>query len=314
MRQRLVESADPAADLDARVAQEPPPAQPENLRGALWILAAAVMSAGMIYFVRAAAETLPTTEIAFLRGVFGAMLVLPLILRAGLAGFKSQQLPVQILRGLNSSLILSIGFYTITVLPLAQLTSISFSRPLFVLVLAALFLGERLRLFRSAATVVGFIGVLVIVRPGADMDPAVLLALLTAMLIAVNLIFVKLLVRTDRTETLIFYTAFIQAIVLAIPTVFVWVTPTWEAFGYVLGVTLCGTLMQTCVVRAHRIAEASALAPFDYSRLLFASLLGYFVFAEVPDDWTWVGAAIVMAATFYIVRREVKLTREIQKE
>ncbi|MFN3230692.1 MAG: DMT family transporter [Alphaproteobacteria bacterium] len=297
-----------------------------NLRGALWILLAAMISTGMIYFVRRAAETLPTTEIAFMRGVFGVIIILPFIARVGMAGFKSKQIHLQIARGLNASLILSLGFFTIANMPLAQLTSISFSRPLFVLILAALFLGERLKWFRSIATLIGFAGILIIVRPGMDMDPVALLAVLTAALIALNIVFVKKLTRTDRTETLIFYSTFLQALVLGAvlllaplllsaldlptPAGLVWITPSWEATAYLLGVSVCGTCMQFCSVRAYRIAEASGVAPFDYSRLLFSAALGYFVFAEVPDGWTWVGAAVVIASTLYIVRREAQIARD----
>ena len=305
---RSFEPATPTGDVAIEV--KAPPSNPDNLRGALWILAAGAISAGMVYFVRLAAESVPTTEIAFLRGALGALLVLPIVARTGLSALKSKQVPLLVARGINGSLVLALAFYTMSVLPLAQLTSISFSRPLFVLLLAAAFLGERLRLYRSTATLVGFVGILIIVRPSADMHPASLLALLTAALIAVNLILVKLLTRTDRTETLVFYSALIQGVLLAIPAAIVWVTPTWEAFGYVIGVTVCGTLMQTCVVRAYRIAEAAAIAPFDYSRLLFAGALGYFVFAEVPDEWTGVGAVIVIASTLYIARREVKIAQE----
>ncbi len=288
----------------------PSPGRSNNLRGAVWILLVAAISTGMIYCVRGAAQTLPTTEIAFLRGVFGVVIILPFIARVGLAGFKSKQIHLQLARGVNASIILSLGFYTIAHLPLAQLTSISFSRPLFVLILAALFLGERLQWFRSIATIIGFVGILIIVRPGTDMDPVALLAMLTAALIALNIVFVKKLTRTDRTETMIFYSTLLQAIVLAIPASLVWVTPSWEAMAYLLGVAVSGMGMQFCSVRAYRIAEASGVAPFDYSRLLFSAALGYFVYSEVPDTWTWVGAAIVIASTLYVVRREAKIARD----
>ncbi len=282
----------------------------DNLHGAMWITLAALINSQMLLLVRFAGETLPPVEIAFFRGVFGLIIILPFVLRQGMAGFRTQRPGLQILRGISSSLILVCGFYAIVHLPLAQVSAISFSRPLFVLLLAAVFLSERVRMYRSLATLAGFIGVLIIVRPVGEVDPAAWIALMAAGFVALNIILIKILTRTDRTATLVFYPALVQTIVLAIPVAFVWRTPSWEELSYLLGVGLVGTLMQTCVVRGYRVAEASALQPFDYTRLLFATAVGYFIFDELPDIWTWAGSAILIAATLYIARREAQLSRE----
>lgn len=282
----------------------------DTLQGAMWITLAALINSQMLLLVRFAGETLPPVEIAFFRGAFGLLIILPFVLRQGMEGFRTHRPGLQVLRGISSSMILICGFYAIVHLPLAQVSAISFSRPLFVLLLAAIFLSERIRMYRSLATLAGFIGVLIIVRPMGEVEFAALIALLAAGFVAVNIVLVRILTRTDGTATLVFYPALAQTIVLAIPVAFVWRTPSWEEAGYLLGVGLVGTLMQTCVVRGYRAAEASALQPFDYTRLLFATAVGYFGFGELPDIWTWVGSAILIAATLYITRREAQLSRE----
>lgn len=302
------------AEADDAIAKESAPAAKnrpvDNIKGAFWILLAAVLSSQLLLLVKLVGSQLPSTEVAFFRGAFGLVIILPFVLRNGRDGFRTKRPGLQALRGLSSSLILMSGFYAMVHLPLSQVSAISFSRPLFVLVLAALFLGERIRMFRTMATLVGFLGVLIIVRPGADMEPAALIALFAAVFVAVNVTLVRILTRTDRVATMVFYPALVQTIVLAIPAAAVWQTPSWEQAGLLFGVGFVGTLIQTCVVRAYSYAETSAMAPFDYTRLIFATLVGYFVFAEVPDIWTGVGSAILIGATFYIARREARLARE----
>jgi len=301
------ETDDSVAKKEPKYAENQPV---DNMRGAFWILLAALISSQMLMLVKLVGSQLPSTEVAFFRGAFGLAFIMPFVLRNGVAGFRTKRPGLQALRGLSSSLILICGFYAIVHLPLSQMSAITFSRPLFVLVLAALFLGERIRLFRTMATLAGFIGVLIIIRPGAGMEPAALIAVLAAVFIAVNVTLVRILTRTDKVATMVFYPALIQTIVLAIPAAAVWQTPTWEQAGLLLGVGMAGTLTQACVVRAYSYAETSAMAPFDYTRLLFATLVGYFIFEEVPDMWTGVGSAILIGATFYIARRETKLARE----
>ncbi|MBI1179252.1 MAG: EamA family transporter [Alphaproteobacteria bacterium] len=292
---------------------EPPPPRPnqarDNLRGAVWILGAALMNAVVMSLVKLTGQTLPPTMIAFFRGVFGLLIMAPIMWRAGPAGFASRQPRLQLLRASSSGIILLAGFYSFVHLPLAQVTSILFSRPLFMLVLAALILGERIRLYRSAATLAGFVGVLIVVRPGPSMDPSALVAVGAALLAASNIVMVKLLTRTDRTETLIFYAVLGQTVVLSVPAALEWQTPSGRELLLLLGVAVSATVLQTCMVRGYRLAEASAMAPFDYSRLLFSTTAGFLIFSEVPDVWTGVGALILVASTFYITRRERQLAR-----
>ncbi len=281
----------------------------DNLRGAAWIVAAALLNTLLMSVVKITGETLPPTVIAFFRGLFGLVIVLPFMWRVGWGGFHTHRPGLQLVRAVSSGLILLASFYAFVHLPLAQVTTILFSRPLFVLVLAAVFLSERLRLYRTAATLVGFLGVLIVMRPGPGMDPAALVALAAAGLAAANIVMVKILVRTDRTETLVFYAVLAQTVVLAVPAALAWRTPDPHECILLAATAIIATLLQTCVVRGYRLAEASAMAPFEYVRLLFSTTAGFLLFAERPDLWTGLGAAVLIGSTFYITHRERRLAK-----
>ena len=282
----------------------------DNLRGAVWILAAAVLNTVLMSLVKLTGETLPPTVIAFFRGAFGLVIIAPFMWRVGLSGFRTHRPGLQLLRATSSGLILLTSFYAFVHLHLAQVTAILFSRPLFVLVLAALFLSERLRRHRVAATLAGFVGVLIVVRPGPHMEPAAMVALAAAGLAAANIVLVRVLTRTDRTATMIFYAVLAQTVVLAVPAALQWRTPDTRELALLGATAAVATLLQTCVVRGYRLAEASAMAPFEYTRLLFSTTAGLLLFAEVPDVWTGLGASVLIGSTFYITHRESRLARE----
>ena len=287
-----------------------PPEGQDTIRGASLLLVGISIGVFNWSIVKLLGQQMPSIEIAWFRSLFGLIVIIPFIMRTGFGILRTKRPGLHIFRGINSSIILAMAYYALTHLPIAQVTSISFSRPLFLLVLAVLILHEKVRIHRAVATVIGFIGVLIIVRPSMDMEPAMMAALGNAMLMAVGIIVLKILAKDDRTETMIFYVTLIQSTVLAIPAIIYWQTPTWEQLALLACIGASGTLMQSFMVRAYRSAEASALAPFDYTRLIFASMVGYFFFGEIVDNFTWVGAGLLIAATFYIAQRERTIARQ----
>ena len=196
------------------------------------------------------------------------------------------------------------GFYGITHLPLALATSISFARPLFMVVLAVIFLGEVVRVRRWSATAVGFIGVLVMMRPSGAIELATLAALVSTLFVAGAMVVTKMLTTTERPATLIFYTGLFGAAVTVVPALSVWQMPTANQFFFLILMGVVGTLGTNCMIRALANGEATMISPVDYVRIIYATLFGFFIFLEVPDVWTFVGAAIVVGATAYITIRE----------
>jgi drug/metabolite transporter (DMT)-like permease len=254
--------------------------------------------------------------------------ILPIFARTGgiSAGMKTQIPLLQMMRGVVGSLAMFLGFYAIVALPLADAQAISFSRNLFLVPLAAFILAEAVGPRRAIAAAIGFIGVLIMLRPGMESgmgsgmesggDEAAMIlslgaaaALGHAFLVALATVLVNIASRYDGPVTLMFYTNIVSVTLIAIPTIFVWQTPNMTELAMLVAMGVLATASHNCFIRAFAMGEASVIAPVDYSRLIFAALAGWLVFASVPDIYTIIGASIIVASSFYIVRREAGLQK-----
>jgi drug/metabolite transporter (DMT)-like permease len=280
---------------------------PPNVRGAAWLIVASAVYSLQALIVKTLGQRLDPFEVAFFRCLFGLLAVIPFL--AGTRGYTISGNPwLHILRSVVGVSGMFCGFYAVTHLPLATATAISFTKPLFLIVLAVLFLGEVVRWRRWTATVIGFLGVLVVLRPGSEVFSfAMIIALLGSFFIADVTVLVKKLSQTDRNVTILFYFGVITTLVSAVPAIFVWQTPTGFEWPLLILVGVTAALGQYFSLRSFRIAETTAVMPFDYTRLLFAGLFGYLFFAEVPDGWTLLGCAILIASTLYIAQREMRI-------
>jgi drug/metabolite transporter (DMT)-like permease len=249
-------------------------------------------------------------QLAFFRALFGLLAVLPFFFRYGLGLVRTQRLGLHMVRSFCGAIAMLCGFYAITHLPLADAVSISYARALFLIPLAVLCLGEVVRLRRWTATAVGFVGVIVMMRPGGEIELATWVAVFGAFLVAVVTIMIKKLATTERPETLLLYFGVISSLVALGPALMVWRTPTVTELGFLMAIGALGAAGQYCMIRGFRIGETTALLPFDYTRLIFAGVIGVLWFAEIPDAWTLTGAAIVVAATLYIGIREARLGKK----
>ncbi|NBB82657.1 MAG: EamA family transporter [Alphaproteobacteria bacterium] len=286
-------------------------ALPANTRGALWMLLAATGFSGMAVLVKVLGQSLDSFQVAFFRCVVGLAVLTPFALAAGPAGLRTQAPHLHAGRAVFGVTAMMCGFYAFTHLPLATATAITFAKPLFLIVIAVLFLGEVVRWRRWSATLAGFAGVLIMLRPGPEgFDPAMLVALGQAMAVAGTVVFVKKMPAGERHLAILFWFAAISTAVALVPALLVWRWPSGEEWALAGLMGLLGVGSQAAVVRAYRTGEATAVAPFDYSRLLVAALFGFLVFAEVPDVWTIAGAAVIVGSTVYIARREATLGRQ----
>ncbi|WP_185961396.1 DMT family transporter [Telmatospirillum sp. J64-1] len=282
-----------------------------NMRGALWMLAAAASFASMNGLIKGLGQEMHAFEIAFFRALFGLLLVAPFAMRGGIGMVKTKKPHLHLLRAVLGVTAMITSFYAFTQLPLAAVTAILFTKPLFMIVLAVLFLGEVVRWRRWAATLVGFIGMLVILQPwsGMGLGPAALWAVLSAFAMAGALAMVKKMTETERPATMLFWFTVAATVVSAIPAAMVWQTPTGGQLALLVLIGALGSAGQYLAVRAYRVGEATLVTPLDYFQLLFAGVIGYWAFSEMPGIWTAVGAAIIVASTFYILRREARLGR-----
>lgn len=283
---------------------------PGNIQGALWVLAASLVFSVQGVIVKHLGQALDIFQIQFFRCAVGFVVVLSFLLRGGGRFVSTERMGMHFMRAIVGLLGMACGFYAVTHLPLAEATALTFTKPLFMIVLAVLFLGEVVRWRRWTATMVGFLGVVVILRPGEGViQTAALVGLLGSLFIADVGVLIKKLSATERTVTVLFYFTLISTVISAIPAAFVWRGPTIEEIFLLSLLGITATFGQALTMQGFRVAEATAIMPFDYSRLLYAASFGYFFFAEIPDTWTWVGAAIIAGSTLYIGYREAKAGR-----
>lgn len=279
------------------------------LRGILWMTASAANFAVLSVAVRMVVPMIHPLEVAFFRTAI--ILIIMVAWKFPVLGqLKTHRLGGHMGRAALSMGTMTLLFLAIAALPLALVTALTFTAPLFGTLGAALFLGEKVRLRRWTATLVGFIGALIIIRPSPqDFEPTLLLPLGTAVGMACVLLTIRSLTRTESSNAIVFLNALLMTPLALIPALFVWTWPSPETWGWLIlaGVSAFG--VQQCVTRAFASAEASLILPFDFGRLIFTGLAAVLLFDERPDPWTWVGAVIVFAAGLYIAHRETRAAR-----
>ncbi len=285
-------------------------ALPANLRGALWLLLASSLFAVMAALIKTLGQRLPSYELVFFRSIVLIALTFPVLLRAGSGGLRTERPALHAVRATLALISVNCTFYALATLPLADVVSISFSRALFLTVLAVVVLGETVGRYRWTATAIGFVGVLVVMRPSPEGLPlAALAAVVAAAAVAGLSTTVRLLSSTESNAAMMAYPALLIAVVTAVPVALTWVDPTPREWALVLAMCLVGAAAQWSIIQGFRIGEASALAPITYVRLLLAIGIGVVFFAEVPDAATWIGSAIIVASTLYTMHREARLGR-----
>lgn len=286
-------------------------ALPPITRAAFWVIVSGFCSTIMNVIVREAADELHPFEITFFRCLFGFVALVPWIVRAGPGTLKSRKKLYYTLRGAVSLVSMLSWFYGITLVPLATATALNFTSPLFATLGAALVLGEAVRLRRWTALIVGFLGVIVILRPTpADFDPSALVIVFSAMTGGMNVVTVKFLARTESPTAIVTYLMLYLTPLSLVPALFVWQWPSLMAIGWMILLGALGTLSHLSMVRGYGLVDASACAPFEFLRLPFAAFLGYALFHEVTDLWTWAGATAIAASAIYVARREAQLARQ----
>ena len=279
-----------------------------SLRGGLWLMGAALSFTLMTAFIREAAQHIHPFEIAFVRVVVNLVLLLPFLLKTGRGIFRSENHKAYLFRGCLGFIFLISYFQGAALVPVSDSQALIFTSPLFAALLAVLFLGEKVHAHRTSALAVGFCGALIILRPGFDtVNVGALLVLVAALMNAASNIVVRHTTRTDHPDKVVFYLMAWTLPLISIPAFFVWKTPDLEQLLLMVGVGVFATFNQRCLSRAFAIAEATAILPFDFTRLIFATLVGWLAFSEIPDLWVWVGGAVIFGASVYITRREAKI-------
>ncbi len=276
-----------------------------TIRGVLWMAGAALCFSASIGLVRHLSDSMSTFEIVFLRQLLGALVMIPWLWRAGLGALRTRVLPLHCARAAVSYLGMATSYYSVTLIPLADAVSLQFTSPLWVALLAMVFLGESVGINRWGAIALGFIGVLVIMRPGfAEIGIGMLIALSAALFYAGGDITVRALSRTDSIPVIMFYGYILQLPLAVVPAALTWTTPGWDVAPALIAFVAVALGAQYCMTVSLSIADASLVTPVLFMRLPFVAAIGFVFFAQTPDNWTWVGAAIILSSTYVLARWE----------
>lgn len=276
--------------------------------GAILMVIATMCFVAMQSLIRKLGGELPPVEVAFFRNLFGFLAIAPIFLRHGLAPLRTNILPTHALRGVLQGISMMAFFTGITMAPFAEATSISFSGPLFATVLAVLVLGERIRLRRMLALGAGFLGVLIVLRPGfTEVGLGQGLLLGASLGWGSAIVVIKSMSKTESAVTQTVYMGIFMTPITLLPAIYVWVTPNLEQLAWLAVVGCFGTLGHFCFASAFKRADSTALLPLDFLRLFWASAVGFLMFSEVPDLWAWIGGGVIFCSATYIAFREAQL-------
>ena len=296
------------------------------LRGIALKLGSVLIFIVMAAMIKATSEHIPPGQAVFFRSAFAIpVIVVWLWMRHELAtGFRVESPMQHFWRGLVGTCAMGLGFAGLAYLPLPEVTAIGYAAPLLVVIFAAMFLGEQVRAFRITAVALGLTGVLIVLSPrltivpgAAPLDDAGHAAAFGAMLVlsgavftALAMVFVRKLVMTEKTPAIVFWFSVTATALSLITLPFGWVVPTWPEAALLVGAGLMGGVGQILLTSSYREADASVIAPFDYASMIFALLIGYVFFDEVPTLTMLGGAALVVLAGILIIWRERQLGLE----
>ncbi len=280
---------------------------PDNLRGILWLVLGAFLFVIVDVFVKMLGRKFDPLQLALFRYAVGWVVLAPVFIRMGWSDLRTQHIGLHLTR-MVLAFAAQVGvFVTVIYMPLADATAFMFTKPLFTTIVAVFLISEAVNSRRWAATIVGFAGVLVMVRPGSEsMDPVALIAIAAAFVFAIANVLIRMLAKTEPPNRILFYYHIGGILVFTGPAAWVWRDPIGTEWLLLIAIGVVTTAGMVCYIRAFSIGEPSAVGPSENLRLIYAALFGFFLFSEVPSIWTLIGAAIIVGSTLYIARDEAR--------
>ena len=257
---------------------------------------------GLVRFV---SEVLPPFQIAFFRNIFGLAFLLPLLMRSRFAILRTKQIGLHALRGVINMAAMLMFFTALSISPIAKVTALGFTAPIFMAILAVLVLGERFRIYRWSAIFLGFVGMLIILRPGlVAIDTGALLVIGSAVLWAVAMLIIKIQSRTESSLTIVAYMGIFLGVFSIAPALWVWQPFELQTLGLMVLIGLFGSIAQMAISESLKETDPTALMPFDFLKLIWTAMIGAWFFAEIPDMFTWIGATVIFSSGLFIAFRE----------
>ncbi|WP_323797323.1 DMT family transporter [Nisaea sp.] len=284
---------------------------PPNVQGMIWIALSGLVFSCFMAIVRYVGATLDPIQTGFLRYAFALFFMAPFFMKLRPSDLRGAKLLMHALRGFLHGSGVLLWFYAMSRMPLAEVTAMGFTAPVYTTLLAALFLGEVIRLRRIVAIALGLFGALVIIRPGFEVvDPGAVAMLLAAPIFACADIVAKKLTVTETGAAVVAYLSVFVTIFTFIPALYVWRAPTVEELVLVFITAGLATLGHLLMTQGFKVAEMSAIQPIKFVQLVWSALIGFAIFGEVPEIFTWIGAAIIVGSISYIAHREAVARRK----
>ncbi len=285
-----------------------------TVRGIILVVISGAFFASMHGSVRLLSRELDAMEIAFFRAFFGFVFFAPILLKSRLSVLRTSRFPLHMARGVFNGASLLMWFTALSMVPLGDATALSLTGPLFVGLGAMFILGESVRGARWAALAVGCAGALIIVRPGLqEINFGMILVFLSMLSVTCSKLIAKSLSLTDQPSTIVAYLSLTMMVPSGIAILFVWQTPTVEQLFFMMMIGFLGSCGHMLLTTAYKIADISAVEPVVFARLVWAAIVGWFLFAEFPGVWVWVGGALIVTASTLLARHESRQRRKAKE-
>ena len=286
----------------------------KNFKAIMLALIASFCAVLMSVFLKLAQEDSNVFTIGFLRFFFGLLLITPIIIQSNFKIYNTINFKLHILRCIINVPMMIFGFAALTYIPLEQIKAIGFLSPILVVILSVIFLGERIYLIRTFSLILGFIGTLIILRPGfIEINIGVYMVLASALLWSCVIIITKFMSKNDSAMTILtFQYTFVTLFTLPLAIIY-WNNPSFISLIYILLAAVVGTVLHLCINNAYKLSDLSIIQPVWFTQLVFASFLGFIIFGSLPDFFTWIGAILVFISVLIITYRENYLKKDIAK-
>ena len=283
-----------------------------NKLAIILIIVSVLFGTLMLTFLKSAQEEVNVYTAGFFRFLLGLLIISPYIFKTKFEVFKTKHIKKHFIRSALNLPAMLLYFSTLVMLPIEKVTAISFIVPFIVTILAVFFLGEKIYIYRTLALILGFCGMLIILRPGLiNISVGVYMALFSSFLWSVVIIITKKISKDDSSITILSYQSVFMSVFSFCIVLFFWETPSLITFVYLVFAALSGTILHLALNHAYKLVDVSMTQPYSFLSLVFASIIGYFVFSEIPDLFTWLGAVIIFIGVLIISYREMKLDKEI---
>ena len=286
-----------------------------NIKAVLLATVASFCAVLMAVFLKLAQNDINVFTAGFLRFFFGLIVIFPFIIKSNFNIYKTNNLKFHLIRSMINVPMMILGFAALMYIPLEQIKAIGFLSPILVVILSVLILKEKIYIIRILALIIGFVGVLIILRPGIiEINIGAYMVLFSGLLWSTVIIITKFMSKEDSPMTILTYQyTFVTIFTLPLALIY-WTNPTLNSFYYILLAAIVGTVLHLCINNSYRLADLSVIQPVWFTQLIFASVFGFSIFGEIPDGWTWAGGILVFTSVLIITYRENYLKKDIAKK